>query len=624
MPEWLEADGLGGYASGTADTIRTRRYHALLLIQAAPGRGDGRIVLVNGFEAWIDLADGPVPLTTQRYAPDTLHPDGATRIVAFTHEPWPTWTYALPDGSTLVQEVFVAAGQTNLRWTRNGLGPARLHVRLLLSGRGYHALHHENPAFNFNGLHAPPALLFQPYPSLPPIAAWGGTWTADPVWYRRFLYTEERDRGLDDVEDLASPGLLAWDLAAPATLALRADTSPPADVAALANTERPRREALPPLHRAARQYKVTRPDGPTLIAGYPWFTDWGRDTFIALRGLLLTTGEAASAEAILLRWAAHVSEGMLPNRFPDGAAAPEYNAVDASLWFIVAVNDLPAPNARLIDACTAILEGYAAGTRYGIAADSCGLLHAEAPGLQLTWMDAKVGHHVITPRAGKPVEVQALWINALRIAGAWPGGARWAALAGRAHASFLDRFPDRRTGGLRDLVDGDFGNGDPSEGSRIRPNQVFAVGGLPYNLLPPDLARSTVDLVERRLLTPIGLRTLDPADPAYQPRYHGDVWQRGSAYHQGTAWPWLLGPFVQAWLRTRKHGETAFIRMCGRRRFLTPLHHHITLFGLGHVAELADGDAPHTPGGCPFQAWSLGELLRIEAMLSPIPGQAAP
>jgi predicted glycogen debranching enzyme len=636
MAEWLEADGTGGFVSGTADGIRTRRYHALLLTQSAAGR----YVLVNGIEAWVDLPQGATFITSQRYAPDVIHPDGATRIADFTHEPWPCWTFALPDGSTIVQELFVAGGQTSLRWTRTGAGPATLHVRLLMSGRDYHALHHENPAFDFTPEKGPGFVRFRPYPDVPPTTAFGGTWHPAPDWFRGFLYTQERERGLDAIEDLASPGILTWDLATPATLALRADTAPAWPVAILAQAEAAERAAHPPLHRAALQYVTRTNDRSTIVAGYPWFTDWGRDTFISIRGLLLQKPSPPAiglvreklanearlqsnkdlAEKILLAWCAHVDDGMLPNRFPDGAGTPEYNAVDASLWFVIAVHDLltlgtsPATRIQLQDACTAILDGYAAGTRYGIGMDTDGLVRAGAPGVQLTWMDAKVGDWVVTPRIGKPVEIQALWINALRIAVAWnPGsaqGQRWAAMAAQASAAFLARFPDRDSGGLLDVVDG-----DPVESRRIRPNQIFACGGLPHRIVEPAMARRIVDLVEARLLTPLGLRTLDPADPAYHPRFEGGPLQRDSAYHQGTAWPWLLAPFVDAWLHVQSDIEAAMA--VARDRFLPPLLAHLAEAGLGHVSEVVDGDAPHHPGGCPFQAWSLGALLQIEALLQP-------
>ncbi len=608
--EWLEADAAGSFASGTADGVRTRRYHALLLANAP----NGRVVLVNGFEAWVDLPGDPVAVSSQRYAPDVIHPDGASRIEAFEAEPWPRWTFALPDGSRLVQETFVAGDQANLRWTRHGEGAARLRVRLLLSGRDYHALHHENPGFNFEAKALTGGVRWRPYPGVPPISAWGGNWRAEAEWYRGFLYRREQERGMDAAEDLALPGVHSWDLARPATLSLRSDEADCLPVSELGDAEAARRRAVKPLHRAALQYVARRGEGLTVLAGFPWFTDWGRDGFIALRGLLLATGRQDEAERVLLEWAGHVDRGMLPNRFPDRGGAPEYNAVDASLWFIVAVHDLlaagvaAAPASRLRGACVEILEGYAAGTRFGIGADADGLLLAGAEKQQLTWMDAKVGGRVVTPRRGKPVEVQALWINALRIAGGWPGGERWAAAAERATAAFLARFPDPATGGLFDLIDG-----DEQERRRVRPNQLLAVGGLPHTVVPPALARGIVDLAERRLLTPLGLRTLDPADPAYKPRYAGGVAERDGAYHQGTAWPWLLGPFIEAWVRVR--GGTDAARAEARRRFLPPLYSHLQEAGLGHVSEVVDGNAPHRPGGCPFQAWSLGELLRMEALL---------
>jgi len=614
--EWLEADNQGGFASGTTALARTRRYHALLLTATTPPTG--RVVLVNGIEAWVDTPSGRFFLSAQRYAPDTTYPDGADRIAAFSHDPWPAWTFRLPDGTTLRQEIVVDPdeGETLLRWQG---GPCVLSVRPLLSGRDYHSLHRENAAFAFAATARAGNVAWRPYPGLPAIAALtNGAYAHAPQWYRNFLYTEERERGLDCIEDLASPGTFTFDLAAgDAVMILRAgdglSVRAASRAARLIESERARR-APPAIARAADAYFADRGSGRTLIAGFPWFTDWGRDTFIAMRGLALGTGRVEEAEAILSQWADTVSEGMLPNRFPDASGAPEYNAVDASLWFIVAVHDLLAAGAtkerdRLTAAVEAILTGYERGTRFGIGADTDGLLCAGVPGVQLTWMDAKVGDHVITPRIGKPVEVQALWINALRIAAAW--SPRWADLAAKAQASFVVRFPDPATGGLLDVVDADHVSGRTD--ARVRPNQIFAVGGLPFAMLEGAAARKTVDLVEARLLTPLGLRTLGPADPDYVGHYRGGPAQRDGAYHQGTAWPWLMGPFVAAWLRVR--GDTQSAKTEAARRFLPPLLAHLEVAGLGHVSEVVDGDAPHTPGGCPFQAWSLGELIRIRSML---------
>ncbi len=613
--EWLEADGGGGFASGTAGLIRTRRYHALLLAANAAGR----FVLVNGLEVFAETPGGRTALSSQAYLGGSAFPDGRWRIASFTSLPWPSWQFALPDGRTIRQDIFVsrATQEAVLRWS--AAEPFHLTARPLLSGRDYHALHHENPAFDFTTRHDAGALVWQPYPGVPAVTARGNfTWADAPDWYRRFSYAVEVERGMDDGEDLASPGLLTWQSTTEAVLVLRAGTPGTTPLAGLEAAERQRR-GRPARDVAADSYLVQDEAGPTVLAGFPWFTAWGRDSFIALRGLLIARGRLQEAAEILLSWAGHVSEGMLPNRFPDGGSPPEYNAVDASLWFIVAVHELigaggasRAVTARLREAATAILEGYGAGTRFGIGLDpQDGLLRAGVPGVQLTWMDAKTGDHVVTPRIGKPVEVQALWVNALAIAGQWPGGDRWVSAALRARDSVMTLFPDKDTGGLIDVLDAD---GVPGARDRqVRPNQVLAAGGLPIPVLTPRQVAGVVALAERSLLTPLGLRTLAPDDPDYRAQYRGGPAERDAAYHQGTVWPWLLGPFVAAWLASR--GNTPEARAEGRARFLPPLHAQLRTTGLGHLSEVADGDAPHTPGGCPFQAWSLGELIRIEAML---------
>jgi predicted glycogen debranching enzyme len=625
--EWLEADGLGGFASGTISGERTRRYHALLLAAMRPP--SNRVVLVNGIEAWVDTEAGRYAISTQRYLPDVTYPEGWRSIVAFAHRPWPSWQFRLPDGTVIMQEVFVVRGGegTVLRWRRTaGSGDCCLCVRPLLSGRDYHALHRENGAITFDSLVQGGNVSWRLYAGLPPISALSnGAYRAAPDWYRQFLYTAERDRGLDYVEDLASPGRfqfnMAWD---EAVLMFRVGdglaVSPAPLAETLAATERHRRDALPDeLTAAANAFLADGAHGRTLVAGFPWFTDWGRDTFIALRGLLLTTGRLAEAETILAGWAGLVSAGMLPNRRSDVGDALDYNSVDAALWFVVAVDDflreatetghVVREGRRLAQAVAAILDGYEGGTRYGIGLDVDGLLRAGEPGVQLTWMDAKVGDRVITPRIGKPVEVEALWINALRIAQRW--SPRWAEAEHTARAAFAARFPNPATGGLFDVVDADHVPGKTD--ARIRPNQIFAVGGLPYPVLDNAAARAVVDLVEAKLLTPLGLRSLAREDPDYVPRYRGGPQERDAAYHQGTVWPWLMGPFVEAWLRVRGHSAAA--KSEARARFLPPLLQHLETAGLGHVSEVADGDLPHTSGGCPFQAWSLGELIRVRRLV---------
>jgi predicted glycogen debranching enzyme len=631
--EWLEADGLGGFASGTASGIRTRRYHALLLTARNPPTA--RMVLVNGFDAFVETSSGRFAISSQAYAPELVSPDGASRIDGFEHEPWPRWTFMLPDGTRLSQEVVVPkdASVTAVVWKLlSGSGPVSLEVRPFLSGRDYHSLHHENGAFRFEASQAPDRTIrFAPYPEVPAVLVrTNGAFFPARDWYRGFVYAEEKARGLDFSEDLASPAIFRFDLAGEAILLLAAEGheavlgsgSAEAAFESIRRGERERRLRFPDrLERAADAYLVRRGSGRTIVAGYPWFTDWGRDTFIALRGLCLATGRLAEAEGILVEWAGAVSEGMLPNYFPDAGAEPEFNSVDASLWYVVAVYDWletmaaagrkasRASVATMRSAVDAILDGYACGTRFGIRADADGLLAAGEPGVQLTWMDAKVGDWVVTPRIGKPVEVQALWLNALWAATAFSD--RWRERHDRGLATFHDRFWNEAAGCLYDVVDPDHRLGEAE--ATFRPNQIFAVGGLPFPILEGERARRVVDAVEASLATPLGLRSLSPSDPAYVGRYEGGPRERDRAYHQGTVWPFLAGAFVDAWVRVR--GGTEEARREARRRFVEPLLAHLDQAGLGHVSEIADGDGPHTPRGCPFQAWSLGELLRIERVI---------
>ena len=653
--EWLEPDGRGGFASGTVGGARSRRYHALLLAATRPPVG--RVVLVNGVEAWLETPAGRWGLSTQRYpggadGADVLAPRGQDFLVDFRAEPWPRWTYRLPDGTTVEQEIFVhrATGLTALGWRLPAPVPgARLELRPLFSGRDYHALHQENDAFAMaptETLQDGRSVLWQPYAGVPGVRVWSsGPYRHEPAWYRHFLYAEERARGLPCQEDLAVPGVFVCDLARNGTAALllaAVDPAGPAATAAApplpatasagnllpalrADEERRRSVFRDPLRRAGDAYLVRGGRGPTILAGYPWFTDWGRDTFISLRGLCLAAGRFDEAREILLTWLGALSEGMIPNRFPDGGEAPEYNTADASLWFVVAAHDYlalaPRPrdgasferHARdqgaLLAGCEAILAAHAAGTRHGLRADpDDGLLFAGEPGgtTALTWMDARVDGRPVTPRVGKPVEIQALWLNALALMA--PQSPRWRALYERGRVGFEQKFWNAERACLFDVVDAD---GEPGQrDASVRPNQIFAVGGLPLVLLSAARARAVVAKVESTLLTPLGLRTLAPGEPGYHPRYEGGPAERDGAYHQGTAWPWLLWPFVEAWVRVG--GDGAAVRLAARERFLDPLLAGLPQnAGLGHLPEIADAEAPYRQRGCPFQAWSLGELIRL-------------
>lgn len=627
--EWLETDGLGGFASGTATGIRTRRYHSLLTTSVTPPTD--RRVMVSGVDAWVEIAGTSIALTSQAYLPEVVHPDGMHRIATFRSEPWPTWEYDLGQGHRIKYELFMTDGvsQVVLRWSWVGTTPAHaaLVVRPFLAFRDYHALARERSDFEFAPRTRTPWLVFQPQPQQPALAVLtNGEYQHDPHWYRGFRYDEERARGFDYVEDLAAPGVLRFDWASRAAICLLSvnsddvplNVSPVEYADQLRQVELSRRLAFEtPLHRAAAAYVVHRGRGRTIVAGYPWFTDWGRDTFIAVRGLCTAVGDYDTAADVLLQWADSVFEGMLPNRFPDHGQEAEYNSVDASLWFVIAVYELiaeaqrkgspvpPDQRRRLELAVGEILNAYVRGTRYGIHVDRDGLLAAGAEGVQLTWMDARVGDHVVTPRIGKPVEVQALWWNVLVAAA--EDEPSWRPLAERARTSFISRFWNADTGSLYDVVDVDHRPGTVD--ASVRPNQIFAVGGLPQAVLQGRQARRVVDLVERRLWTPLGLRTLDPDDRRYVPRYFGGPEERDAGYHQGTAWPWLLGPFVEAWLRVRNHRRGA--QKQAREKFIKPLLAHLLEAGIGHVSEIVDAELPQKPRGCPFQAWSVGELQRL-------------
>lgn len=634
--------------------MHTRRYHALLLTATTPPTG--RVVLVNDVECWLETTNGRVELSTHEYAPAVMHPDGHHRLAGFSSSPWPTWTYALDDDTRLVHELWVVPGvpRVFLSWRLLGrpLEHARLCVRPLLSGRDHHTLLRERDGTTL----APPhvsarRVVFSWKGKLPRLVTdASGAYRHEPTWYRNFLYREERARGLDHLEDLMSPGVFTFELdAGDAVLTLLADAGHQgharddgeghvkahhderenqeasreanADVRAqvgLARTAELARRARydSALVRAADSYVVRRGAGQTIIAGYPWFTDWGRDTFIALRGLCLCTGRPDAAMQIVREWAGAVSHGMVPNRFAEQGETAEYDSVDAALWFIIAVDAVLAHGTaaardreRLAQAVQAIIAGYSSGTRHGIRADADGLLMCGAPGMQLTWMDAKVADWVVTPRAGKPVEVQALWLNALAIAARLApdrgAAARADALLVRGRTSFAARFWNESRGCLYDVVDVD-GRSDAFD-ARLRPNQIYAVGGLPLGLLDGPRARAVVDLLERELWTPLGLRSLARGEPDYAPRYEGGVRARDAAYHQGTVWPYLAGPFIEAWVRVR--GETPAAKQEARTRFLAPLLEHAQH---GHLPEIADAEAPHAPRGCPFQAWSLAEALRLE------------
>ena len=492
--------------------------------------------------------------------------------------------------------------------------------------RDYHSVTHANSAFDGSLETGDGQLSLQPYSGLPRLHIAHNAAAVQPEanWYYHFQYARERERGLDFEEDLHCPLALHFDLAKTAFPALIASLTKHqiSEVPLLQLGEIERRRKIesatpsePQLAAAADQFIVARDDHKTVIAGYPWFTDWGRDTMISLPGLTLVTGRFEDARSMLLEFVRHLDRGMLPNRFPDLGDTPEYNTVDATLWMFHAVSELlryTGDRAYVRNhfylPLSDVIYWHVKGTRYGIRVDDDGLLRAGEPGVQLTWMDVKIGDWVVTPRQGKPVEIQALWYNALcvmrELAESTADKERFSGMAERARAAFTPLFWNEAAGCLYDVIT------PQGPDASIRPNQILALS-LPYSILDDAMkSRRILDVVEWDLLTPYGLRTLSPRDPQYRGRYEGDSRSRDSAYHQGTVWPWLLGPFLTAYAKV--HGDSPEVR--GRvDRFLQPLREHLSQAGLGQISEVFDGDAPHRPGGCIAQAWSVAEILRTAA-----------
>jgi predicted glycogen debranching enzyme len=663
--EWLITNSLGGYASASVAGANTRRYHGLLV--AALRAPLGRAVLLSKLEETLTITSpggsdtSAFALSTNLY-PGVMSPQGHHALESWEAYPVPTWVWSPTPGVRFEKQVWMAR-QHNTTYIAYRLLAApegsvvRLQLVPLLAWKDYHSEMHAG-----NGVPIawfPPATVAATNPATLP-----GTLrvtlpgvpnvTSEPLnlhlrcvledgtpypdvsfadssnWYYRFQHPREQERGLDFQEDLYTPGTFSAPLTVGQMLVVIASVEKTPDAtpqaardaliarqAELLTNADVHEEFAQLLTLAADQFLVQVPSGrSTVIAGYPWFSDWGRDTMIALPGLCLATGRAELAREILLSFAAFVDQGMLPNRFPDVGETPEYNTVDATLWYFAAIYHYVTATgdmALVKDALWSVLEGivhyHQIGTRYNIHEDSDGLLYAGQSGVQLTWMDAKVGDWVVTPRIGKPVEISALWHNAVRTMayfarrlGNTQAEAHYGELAEHTAASFATRFTRSDGRGLYDVLDTP-DNGAPD--LAIRPNQVFALS-LPFAPLDPAsrVAQAILKVVKDELRTDFGLRTLSPNDPAYRPRYEGDQGSRDGAYHQGTAWPWLLGPYAEAYHKVQ--GDKA-----GALAILRPLQAQLAEFGLGSIAEIFDGSAPQRPNGCIAQAWSVAEVLRV-------------
>jgi predicted glycogen debranching enzyme len=637
LKEWLVTNAIGGYASGTVSGNLTRRYHGLLLAALKPPVG--RTQLVAKLDETVRYDGVEYPLSTNRWASGAIQPEGYLNIESFRLEGTiPVWHFAFGD-ALLAKRIWMEQGEntTYVRYTLlRATRPVQLECKALVNYRDFHSSTH---AGNWQ-------MQIEPVDHGARIVAFEGATpfyllTSDAEcslrheWYHNCYLPRERYRGLDDQEDHLLAAIFSRQLGPTqsVTFALTTNEKPELDgTAALVRqieheknlfsnwtSSDPRAATRAPawirqLVLAADQFVVNRAlpeqaEGRSIIAGYHWFGDWGRDTMIAFPGLTLATGRTDIAKKILLAFSRYVDAGMLPNDFPDAGGKPEYNTVDAALWFFQAVRQYFDETkdadtvAKLYPILARIISAHLRGTRYNIHVDdSDGLLFAGEPGVQLTWMDAKVGDWVVTPRIGKPVEINALWYNALKTM------ANFAPLAGKSATPFqkmatrvkqnFTKFWNLAAGYCYDVID----TPETGNDATLRPNQIFAVS-LPESPLSPERQKSVVDICAQRLLTSHGLRSLSIGEPGYRGQYRGGPRERDGAYHQGTTWGWLLGPFVFAHLRVYGDPKAA-------TNFLEPLGKQISSHGLGTLSEIFDGDAPFTPRGCIAQAWTVGEILR--------------
>jgi predicted glycogen debranching enzyme len=630
--EWLITNGLGGFASGTVGGQLTRRYHGLLIAALQPPLG--RTLLVPKFDEVVEYDGRPYPLATNHWRSGVIEPQGYRRIEEFYLEGMcPVWTYACAD-ALVSKKVWMEQG-ANTTYVRYRLERASENVKLSIKALvNYRDFHNLTRAGNWRMQisQVERGLCINAFYGATPFYVLSSLASVQPFhqWYRAFELSAETLRGMNHQEDHLHAGTFVVDLQPGDSVLMAASTDAQPDLdaqSALKRHDERERSLLGQFHEshpsiqvpawidqlalAADQFVVKRKvrdvEGYTVIAGYHWFGDWGRDTMVALPGLALSTGRPEIARSTLLAWAGFVDDGMLPNHFPESGEKPEYNTVDAPLWYLQAVRAYWKRTGdqeflkQIFPALCEIIAAYMRGTRYNIHLDRAdGLLYAGQDGVQLTWMDAKVGDLVVTPRIGKPVEINALWLNALVAMKEFANELGSPAddfqqSAGEAIKGF-ERFWNASAGLCFDVLDGPDGN-DAS----LRPNQIFTVA-LPESPFDPERQRAVVDAVGRHLQASPGLRTLAPDDPHYKGTYAGNQEERDGAYHEGTVWGWLLGPFVKAHLRVHNDPRAA-------ASFLAPMSHHMQTHGLGTVGEIFDADPPFQPRGCIAQAWTVGGIL---------------
>ena len=623
--EWLETNGLGGWASSSIIGCNTRRYHGLLIAAIVPPAD--RMALVSKLEETIIINNQQFELGVNNYG-GIIHPNGNQHQIAFTKDLFPQFVYEA-GGIKIKKTIAMVYGENTTLVIYNVLkaaDPFTFELTPLLSVREYHGLMHANDAVQREVHFANEVFKTRLYDGTPDIfiKVPGSGFHHSPNWYYHFNYDIEKDRGLDFVEDLFAQGNFSVALKEGDSLGVIISTEDPTgkDAIDLFTNETRRRESLingqntteilSQLLLAADQFIVKRDeDLKTVIAGYHWFTDWGRDTMISLPGLCLSTGRFEDARKILKEFAKVVSQGMLPNRFQDHGAAPEYNNVDGTLWYFIAIyeyllatDDQQFVLNELLPVLREIIDWHFKGTRYHIHVTEDGLLYSGEPGVQLTWMDAKIGDWVVTPRTGKAVEINALWYNALSIYSLLlelnRSDSEAIEMKQRARLtwkSFNEQFWNHEKGYLYDVVNGN------EKDDRLRPNQLFAIG-LPFPLIENDKALSILRVVTEKLYVPVGLRSLSPDDPSYISCYEGGPSKRDACYHQGTVWSWLLGAYVDALVKT---GADKILV----ENVITNFVYHLDEGCIGSVSEIFDAEYPYSPKGCTAQAWGVAEILRV-------------
>jgi len=631
--EYLETNGLGGYASSSVLGINTRKYHGLLVAAMSPPVE--RALLVSRVDETLIIKGSRLEFSSSEYE-GKIHPRGYRHLDSFRLDPFPVFTYIV-GGLKVEKTVFMVHGQNTtclmykIESLPNGPRPSQviLEVRPIMAFRDHHGLMRENHEVDDHTVVKGDTVRLRPYEGMPSltVSAGNGRFERSFYWYRGFHYRHEKASGYPHNEDLFSPGRLVFTFEDSDSVAFAFSTEeePVTGIEDLRESEVTRRERIvntpvanshlgKTLLAAADAFIVRRgAKGRSIIAGYPWFTDWGRDTMISLPGLTLASGRSDDARKIIRTFIASMDEGLIPNRFADSSSGAEYNSIDATLWLFEAVRkyyDYTGDGGFITEVLPALRESlrwHLKGTKFGIKADEDGLLSGGEEGVQLTWMDAKLGDEVITARSGKAVEINALWYNALKITaefcsdfGGLAQESTYDHLARKAFDSFNKQFWNHDKGCLYDYIDGD------QKDDAIRPNQIFALS-LTFPVLEYAKWRQVIKVVQRELLTPYGLRTLSPLHPDYKGRYEGNLEKRDHAYHQGTVWPWLIGPYIRAYLRRYgRSGKT--ITHCFE--LLEPFVAHFRDAGLANVSEIFDGDPPQRPNGCFAQAWSVAEVLR--------------